>query len=127
VARGKAIAGRIRVGPADQHPADRTEPLQDCFQGGERPRTLAAAGRHIQGVIADLLDRGQAERVDRRLEHREPLEATTRLAELEQRLPAAAERSLKYRAANFDMADLAVPAVSEPGATVAPEPDQILP
>ena len=84
---------------------------------GNRPRPDAAACGDVERVSATVVDRGQAQRVDRRLGDREPADPLPCPTEPEQRLGAALQGAFIIRAADLDVTDNAVQAVmGEPGA-----------
>lgn len=80
------------------------------LQSGNRSGADAAARGGVKRIGACALDCGQAQRVDRRLGHCEPVDPLPYAAKPEQRLGPASQRSFVVGAAKLNVSDDAIPA-----------------
>src|SRR5208283_230985 len=124
----EAIAGDLSVGCHSQPPdALSCGGTQHAFNRCRRSRADPAAGGRVERVGAQLLERCQTERIDRRLGDDDAARNTLPARKPEQRLATTRQRAFVVRPADLDMADGVIgSAVSEPGAATIALADRVL-
>ena len=92
----------------------------------DRPRPHAAAGGDIERLVGDALQGGEAQGINRRLEHGNTTERRSGGTDAKQRLVAAAQRTFVGRAPDLDMGHRALAPVREPSAALRTAADRVL-
>jgi len=123
------VAGRIGIGGGDEL----GRKVRDA-RGQQRPQRLqrpgpdAAGGGEVERVGAWPFEDGQAQGVDRRLDHDEPGGRHAAAGHVEQRLVAAGGHAAPARPTHLDVGEPArMVAVREPGRSLGALADQVVP
>ena len=127
MALSKPVTWAIGVGRAlDDGIGAWAEVGTDRLDRRKRARSHAAACRRVETFGALTLQRGNAERVDRRFGNDKPRHRNQTSAEQEESFVAAFQRALKLRSTDLDMRDPTFVAVGEPRTAVRAIPNDVL-